>query len=156
MSKEVDLSILPHLKKFIYKFYDLPEGLPVEVNLKNGMGIAMKHVLREKKKLHKSYNERLSDSITFVISSDLAHLSLTPAFLLNFNLHFDRIFKEHLRQWVIAQWELGISNRQAIKNFLNCYKIKESEYSYDNAQRDWLRFKNKEYDSTKNTSVFSS
>lgn len=141
----VTVSILPHLKKFIYKFYDLPKDQPVKVEMTSSMGIAMKFALRDKKKLHRNYSDKLNEeSIQFELCHRLKKLSLSPALIKSFNQHYHRIFKEQMRLWVMAQWEVGINNRQAIMSFLKYFNIKENEYSYESAQRDWLRFKNKE------------
>ncbi len=144
--KERTISTYPHLKKFIYKFYDIHKDEPVRITMRSSMGIAMKHALKEKKKVHPKEIERMRAHMNVVISSHrLADMELRLSILHNWNLEYDRIFKEHLCTWVKAQFNAGINNRQGILNFLAEYNIKESEYSYDNAQRHWLRFKNKEY-----------
>lgn len=150
MSKEIEFPILPHLKKYIYKFYRLEVSTPVKVTMHSSLGIAMKHVLREKKKANKKDLDRYAERMLFILPSDMCTLEIRSSFVVNFNVHYDRIFKEQMRQWVQAQWEAGINNRVALQNFLAYYNIKDHEYSYDNAQRDWLRFKNKEYDSVNN------
>lgn len=142
----IDFPIFPHLKKFIYSFYDYPTSEPIEINMRMSLGIAMKHVLREKKKANLKNLERYEERIQLLIGGEFLDLELRPAYIVNFNMHYDRMFKEFMYTWIKAQELSGINNRQSIQAFLQRFNIKENEYSYDAAQRQWLRFKNKEYE----------
>lgn len=146
MPKEVDFPILPHLKKYIYQFYKIDKNMPVRVTVRSSLGIAMKHVLRERKKVNRKVLDRYTERITFSLSDSFANLELRSSFIIQFNVEYDRVFKENMRTWIMAQYDSGINNRLSIMNFLKFYNIKESEYSYDSAQRDWTRFKNQEYE----------
>lgn len=146
MPKIVDFPILPHLKKYIYTFYRLDKSEPVPVNMRSSIGIAMKHILREKKKVNKKDIDRYSERVSFDLCDRLGRFQLKYSLVIQFNIEYDRVFKENLRQWVMAQFENGVNNRVAVMNFLKYYNIKEDEYSYESAYRDWLRFKRKEYD----------
>lgn len=141
-AKEVSFPIYPHLKKFIYQFYSIPKDQMVRVTMRTSMGIAMKHLLREKKKANLKEVERYTDRLCLLLVGEFEDLECRPSFIANFNIHYDRIFKEKLCIWVIAQHEVAIPASRSIKNFLEHFNIKESEYSYETAQRHWLRFRN--------------
>ena len=140
MTKIVDFPIYPHLKKFILKFYDLREGEVVQVGMNNSIGIAMKHVIREKKPLQRDI-EKMTDRIQFELCTDIAHCEIRYSYIIAFNKSYNKVFKDHLILWIKAQAKAGINARQSVINFLKEYELDENEYSYDSAYRHWTRFK---------------
>jgi hypothetical protein len=149
MSREIEIPILPHLKKFINKFYQF-NGEPFEVTLDNPIGIAMKHVLKDRKKVDLKLVERCTTTARFQLASDFTKYELRMSFICQFNREFDRIFKNMMYLWIMAQFEVGINNRVAVKNFLRQFEISDNEYSYESAYRAWSRYKKDEYRRIKN------
>lgn len=145
-TKTVEIAIFPHLKKFILKHYKIEPGEPVYVSMHNTLGITMKHVLKEKVKISNRHQNRLTEKITLELCKSLSGRELRRSYLLQFNIEYDRVFKDFYRVWVTGMTTEKVPESEAIKRFLEYYNIKETEYSYLSAQRDWSRFKNKEYE----------
>ncbi|MCO6367837.1 hypothetical protein GBO34_00730 [Roseivirga pacifica] len=140
-NKEVEIKVLPHLKKFIPKFFKQQE--PVKVDFNTSMGTAFNSVLRKKSNYRKD-RDRYTSSMRFLLNDDLSKLSLQHQYLVQFNVEFDRIFKESMYSWVLAQSNLCASDSQAVRNFLEYYNINEGELSFDSAYTMYNRYK-KEY-----------
>ncbi|GHE64852.1 hypothetical protein [Roseivirga thermotolerans] len=136
--KEVEIKLLPHLKKFIPKFYKQSE--PIKVDFNTSLGTAFHSVLR-KKFNYKKDRERYTSSLRFLLNQDLSKLSLEHQFLVQFNVEYDRIFKENLYSWVLGQSYLCTSDSQAVRNFLNYYNITEDDLKFESARTMYLRYK---------------
>lgn len=136
--REVEIKVLPHLKKFILKFYKQQQ--PVKVDFNTSMGMAFDSILR-KKAVYRKDRDRYTASLRFLLNDDLSKLSLQHSFLIQFNVVYDRIFKEQLYSWVMGQAYLAASDSQAVRNFLAYYSISESELSFDTARTIYLRYK---------------
>lgn len=136
--KEVQISVLPHLRKFILKFHKQQE--PVKVDFNSSLGVAFNSVLRKKNSYRKD-RERYTSKLRFLLNDDLSKLSLHWAYLHQFNVEYDRIFKEQLYMWVMAQASLMVSDSEAIRNFLAYYDISEGDLSFDSARTMYNRYK---------------
>lgn len=142
--KLVTIPIYPHLKKFIFRFYDIPPGNYIELERHTGLHVAMTACIRSKQRKRTARDEytgteRYTEPVTFLLTSKLSRLTLTHSILVRFSNEFDKLFKEAFYQWVIAQDNSGINNSEAIRGFKQHYGIIEAEYSFENFRRLWLR-----------------
>lgn len=142
MKKVVDFPIYPHLKKFIINFYNYQKLDVIPVGMNSSIGIAMKHVIREKKPLQREI-EKMTERIRFELCDEISNFEIRNSYVIAFNKAYNKMFKDQMMIWVNAQWKAGINNRQSIINFLQEFNIKESEYSYDSAYRHLTRVKEK-------------
>ncbi|NVJ47304.1 MAG: hypothetical protein HWE07_09255 [Cytophagia bacterium] len=140
--KEVEIKLLPHLKKFILKFYKQQE--PICVDFNTSLGTAFNSVLRKKISYRKD-RERYTASTRFLLNQDLSNLSLQHAYLVAFNVEYDRHFMDAVCVWVEAQANLNLNESQAVRNFLAYYNISESEYSFDSLRTKYNRWKTDYY-----------
>ena len=152
MSKIVKIPFLPHIKKFILVHYKVEEPLPVPAKLNNLLGKIINAVLIGEKEVQKA-NDRCTTHLTMEFGKRLAERELRISKLMLLNRYFDKMFKDHMVQWILAQTDLGITEMEAIRRFLNFYKITEDEYSLLIAHRQWMRHKNGEYLRTKSTAA---
>lgn len=144
--KVITLKTYPHLRKFIEGFYRVNEHGEVRVDMYNSLGIVLSNSLRSKKKMRSNQLERLTDRLTINLAYDLSKLSLQPRIVYQFNVDMDRVFKDHIIEWIVSQTDLGtVSVTDAILSFQKKYKINESDYSFENIYRHYTRWKNDEY-----------
>lgn len=136
--KEVEIKLLPHLKKFILKFYKQSE--PVRVDFDMSIASVFDSVLR-RKNIYRKDRDRYTAPLRFLLNKRLSELSLEHKYLVQFNVEFDRIFKDNLNQWVLAQANVGVSDSQAVRDFLDYYNIREDELSFDTARSMHRRYK---------------
>lgn len=144
--KVVTFPVYPHVKKFIYGFYGIPEGQEIQLEHHTSLHVAMTACIRGKQRKHtardeSSGTERFTDSISIVLTSSLSRLTLTNPIIVRFSNEFDKIFKEAFYQWVTAQDKVGINNSEAIRSFMREYSLTEDDYSLENFRRLWLRFR---------------
>lgn len=145
----VTIRTYPHIKKFIEKFYRTDEEGTVRIDSHTMAGVLIGITLDNKHKIAATKVERMSVEMSLSLNTKNSRKSLTNPVLLQFNIEFDKLFKEQLYNWVIAQSKVGVPVSDAIRNFMKEYKIYEGEYSYDNAYRAWIRYKNDEYNRLK-------
>lgn len=147
--KLVTIPIYPHLKKFIFKFYEIPPDSPfIDLERHTGLYVAMNSCIRSKQKKRSARDEytgteRYTEPVTFLLTSKLSRLTLTHAIVIRFSNEFDKLFKESFYQWVIAQDNSGLNNSEAIRSFKAHYNIIEGEYSFENFRRLWRRYNEK-------------
>lgn len=132
--------IFPHVRKFILKNYKVTD--PIKVEDYNVLGKMVTLALRDNRKrvdYNDQYRDRLTASITIVLSKDQADLGPRIGKLIRINIHMDLIFKEHLLCWINALKGDGIPVNTACKMFLEYYNIEEKEYSLDAAYKYYQR-----------------
>lgn len=145
--KVLRIKTYPHLKKFIKKFYKLNNDGSVRVDAHTSLGMVMSKVLLSKEKLRSDHLERFSDEIDLSLSKRLSEYSLQPRIVYQFNIEMDRLFKEHMIEWILSQYSTGtITVSDAIRNFQKKYGINEGDYSFDNMFRQYTRWTNDEYE----------
>jgi hypothetical protein len=96
---------------------------------------------RSRSEYNDQHRDRLTESITFVLTAEQAKLGPRVSKLMRLNNDVDRLFKDHLIEWILAKRDDGISVHPACKMFLKRYNIDENEYSLDAAYRFWQRVK---------------
>lgn len=141
-NKEVIFPILPHLKKFIIKFYKL-EKAPYYIDLHSPVGLVISNVLRSKQltcRLSAKDKEKYTAHFHCILSKRMSELEIRTSYLIRFNMEFKQIFRDQLCNWVMAQSQVNIPYYKSVELFLVYYDIKESEYSYDAALRMWNRY----------------
>lgn len=141
---EIAINIKPHLKKFLLKYFNHPEPIPIlsnNVHAKVFIAVAMVHPDVTQNFKNKEYSESLS----FKLNYDLIRYRPKPTQLHKVNIYFDKLFKEIMYQWAISAQCSDNFASGGIRNFLKYYNIREDEYSWDVAWRAWQRYKNQEY-----------
>lgn len=136
--------MFPHVRKFIAKTYG--KGT-IKSEEYTALGKAVTLALRDKRASHEhndQYRDRLTATITIVLTKEQAELSPKLHKLIRINIDIDRIFKDHLITWINAQKSVHIPPYASCKMFLEHYNIDESEYSLDAAYRFYQRSKGKE------------
>lgn len=150
MSKQFEVPIQPHLKKFILKQYKLKE--PIKVEEYSVLGKVVMGALMDKRnsvelnKLtsHRGTGQRdlLTDTLRIILSKGMSERAPRLHKLVRINIDMHRIFKDYMLVWIIAQHDVGIPPNTSCKRFLEKYGIDENEYSYDAAWKYWMRYKN--------------
>ncbi len=145
--KVITFPVYPHLKKFIYRFYEIPDQREIDLEryIHTSMYVAITATIKSKRKKKTSRDEysgteRYTDQISFILTASLSKHTLINPILIRFSNEFDKVFKESFYQWVIAQEHAGINNSEAVRTFKSKYGITENDYSTDNFRRLWLRF----------------
>lgn len=137
------IPVFPHVKKFILKKYRLKNPIKTEETTSFGKSITL--VLKDNRLRLKyqdsQYRDRLTESLTLVLTKEQAEFGPRQNKLIRINQAMDDAFKEHLLTWVGAQQEAGIPAYAACKMFLQFYDIDEKEYTLDAAYRLWQRSK---------------
>jgi len=137
------IPVFPHVKKFIQKSYGTAEAIKVEEY--NTLGKLVTGILRDNRKRadnNDQYRDRVTSSITIVLTKEQAELSPRITKLLRINIDMDRVFKEHLVTTIQMYSLVGIAPFNACKLFLEHYGIDEKEYSVEAAYKYWQRCKN--------------
>jgi len=137
----ITIPIYPHLKKFILAEFELTE--PVKVEKHSLLGRQIYPLLRSPKRYQVKTD--LKESLRVVLSRPMEKFEREGkrSKLALINKYYDKLFKICMYNWVQGQYNAGIPASQAIKNYLSYYQIREEEYSYEAAQRAWLRHRNK-------------
>jgi hypothetical protein len=143
--KIVTIKTYPHLKKFMKKFYPQNSDGSTRIDDHRMAGVLLGITLDKKHKVSQKYTDRMTDEIRLSLNRRISRKSLTNAVLLQYNVEFDKLFKDQLCLWIIAQSKLGVTASESIANFREEYKIYEGDYSTENMYRAWTRFKNDEY-----------
>lgn len=144
--KVLTIRTYPHLKKFIQKFYKSETDGTVRVDMHSSLGITMSKTLISKRKIQVNKLERATEELTLKLNQRISKLSLHPLIAHQFNIEMDRIFKDHLVQWILSQETTALlSASESIRSFQKYYRINESEYSFENMRRHYTRWKNDEY-----------
>lgn len=137
------IPVFPHVKKFILKKYRLTSPIKTEETTTFGKSITL--VLKDNRLRIKyqdsQYRDRLTESLTVVLTKEQAEFGPRQNKLIRINQAMDDAFKEHLLTWIGAQQEAGIPAYAACKMFLQFYDIDEKEYTLDAAYRLWQRSK---------------
>lgn len=137
------IPVFPHVKKFILKKYRLKNPIKTEETTTFGKAItlALKDNRLRLKYQDSQYRDRLTESLTLVLTKEQSEFGPRPNKLIRINQAMDDAFKEHLLTWVGAQQEAGVPAHAACKMFLQFYDIDENEYTLDAAYRLWQRSK---------------
>ncbi len=141
---EIAINIKPHLKKFLLKYFNTSEPIPIlsnNVHAKVFIAVAVVHPDAYQKFTKEEYNE----SIKFKLNYDLGRARPKPRELQKMNIYFDKLFKEMLYQWALSSLCAGDFASTGIRNFLSYYNISEDEYSWSVAHRAWQRYHKREY-----------
>ncbi len=141
---ESKVPIAPYLKKFLLNRYRLQE--PVKIVENSPLGICiMKAILdqRSSRFKNKSTFEDYTDRLRIILSSDMIDRANHTERIIIFNIDFATLFRESLITWFEAKKSAGSTTTDAVKSFLNFYKIEEEEYSYDAAVRNCIRFQDR-------------
>ena len=137
------IPVFPHVKKFISKNYRLTHPFKTEEN--NTFGKSITLVLKDNRLRLKyndsQYRDRLTESITLVLTKEQSEFGPRQNKLIRINQSMDDAFKEHMLTWIAGQQAAGISAHHACKLFLGFYDLDENEYSLDAAYRHWQRSK---------------
>ena len=142
--------ILPHLKKFVlYQLYD-GQAEPIKVEEDSPLGRSVMSILIDKRQVTTSsarsaYSKEYDSTLRLVLSHSMMERSPSIKKLARLNLEFDEIFRQAIFIWVRAQNQNGVGSYAAVQNFLEFYKIDESEYTKDAAYKAWQRFKHQQY-----------
>lgn len=136
------IQVFPHLKKFIAKTYGA--GV-IRTDESTVLGRLVTAALRDNR-IRKDFNHldwhmKTTAQITIQLTTEQAGLSPRTSKLGRLNLDMDRVFKESLSGWILAQKEAGVMAYTACKSFLQFYGIDDSEYSLDAAYKYWQRAK---------------
>lgn len=138
--KVVRIPIKPYLKKFILIHYKLTE--PVPLNISSLLGHQVYAMLVVKRKSLRS-NDVFTDNIEMEFRAPaIRKLAYRMGYVVRINHYFDKIFKDCMYTWAMAQDSVGYPPYQGLRDYLRHYGIKEEEYSFENAYRAWMRYKN--------------
>ena len=133
------IHIYPHVKKFITKN---SRANPLKVDEYSTLGRLITLALRDTRasfQYNDQYRNRLTDTITIILTDDQSKYGPTIGKLMRINIDMDRVFKEALIVWIRAQQQQGIPPYNSCKLFLQYYSIDESEYSLEAAYKYWQR-----------------
>lgn len=134
--------VFPHLKKFISKTYGTGMIRTEETTV---LGRLVTAALRDNR-INKGYKGLYGQysptaEIQLWLTKEQTELGPRLNKLIRLNLDMDRVFKEALTGWIIAQEDSGMMAYTACKAFLKFYNIDDSEYSLDAAYKHWQRYK---------------
>jgi len=137
------IHVFPHLKKFIAKTYGA--GV-IRTEESTVLGRLVTATLREKRiskfsAIDWPHHLKPSESLTIQLTVEQARLSPRLNKLDRINLDMDKVFKESLAGWILAQTEAGRMAYTACKSFLEFYGIDDNEYSLDAAYKYYQRSK---------------
>lgn len=118
------------------------------MSMRSLLGTLTYSILISRRKVARS-NERYEETITLKFCDDLSNMETRISSLVMINTYLDKLFKDVMVAWVIAQDNVGITPYQSVQNFLAKYDITESEYQLTSAYRHWMRYKNDEYEREK-------
>jgi hypothetical protein len=132
----------PHVKKFIQKNYRV-KGDVLQEDEYSVLGKMVTLCLKDKREAEDNdqYRDRLTDSITIVLTSRQASMSPKKGKLMRLNLHVDSLYKEHMMVWVQALKEEGYAPYTATQMFINYYGLGEKDLI--NAHQYQMRLKKK-------------
>lgn len=136
------IPVFPHVKKFILKNTRASGSIKVEEYTVLGKLITL--ALRDSSvgaENNDIYRDRITASITVVLSKRQAELGPRLSKLMRINVDIDRVFKDHLLTSIYSLADAGIPPYKACRMFLERYNIDESEYSADAAYRFYQRSK---------------
>jgi hypothetical protein len=138
------IPVFPYVKKYILKKDVTCE--PVMINEFSIFGKCVTLALRDNRaritNLKWPAGDKLTESLTIVLTKEQAELSPRLNKLLRLNRDLDTMFKGELISWILALQTAGIPPHHACKMFLESYGISDLEYSHGNAYRYWQRYKN--------------
>lgn len=139
--RQYSLPIFPHLKKFIVKNYGAGVITTEEGTVLGRIVTAVLRENRTRKFSARDWPHHLQTTamITIRLTTDQAGLSPKLSKLMRINLDMDKVFKDSLVGWILAQGEAGILAYPACKSFLDYYGIDSNEYSLDAAYKYWQR-----------------
>ena len=150
MTADFKVPILPQLKKFVLaQLYD-GQAEPIKVEEDSPLGRAVMSILIDKRQVKTSiarstHDKEYSETLRLTLSHSMMERSPSIKKLARLNLEFDELFRQAIFIWVRAQNQNGVSSSEAVQNFLDYYKIEESEYTKDAAYQAWYRFKHQKY-----------
>ena len=150
MTTDFKVPILPHLKKFVLAQLYEGQSEPLKVEEDSPLGRAVMSILIDKRQVKTSearstHNKEYDSILRLVLSQSMMERSPSIKKLARINLEFDEIFRQAIFIWVRAQNQNGVASYGAVENFLEFYKIDESEYTKDAAYQAWQRFKHQKY-----------
>jgi len=136
------IQVFPHLKKFIAKTYGA--GV-IRTDESTVFGRLVTAALRDNR-IRKDFNHldwhmKTTAQISIQLTTEQSGLGPKLGKLGRLNLDMDRVFKESLSGWILAQKQAGVMAYTACKAFLEFYGIDDSEYSLDAAYKHWQRSK---------------
>ena len=132
--------VFPHVKRFILKEYGPSE--PVKSEEYGVFGKMVTLALKDNRAgadNNDQYRDRLTASITIVLTHEQSKMGPRLGKLLRINVHMDSLFKEHLLAWISALKANGIAPYTACKMFLDYYDLDENEYSLNSAYMYYKR-----------------
>lgn len=150
MTADFKVPILPHLKKFVLaQLYD-GQSEPIKVEEDSPLGRSVMSILIDKRQVttavaRSTHNKEYDGTLRLVLSHSMMERSPSIKKLARLNLEFDEIFRQAIFIWVRAQNQNGVGSYAAVQNFLEYYKIDESEYTKEAAYQAWQRFKHQKY-----------
>src|SRR5690349_2629765 len=95
--------VFPHVKRFILKEYGPAE--PVKSEEYSVFGKMVTLALRDNRvgaDHNDQYRDRLTTSITIVLTHEQSKMGPRLGKLMRINIHMDLLFKEHLLAWISA------------------------------------------------------
>ncbi len=142
--KKFTLHVFPHVKRFLEKKHHPSAIIKVEGHSTLGKFITM--ALRDARQSNQAdyndnyYRERLTEKITIQLTTEQSRLSPRLHKLMRINIDMDRVFKDHLIEWIEAQKMQGTPAYTSCRMFLEFYQLDEKEYSLENAYKCWQRW----------------
>ena len=141
----ITISIKPHLKRFILKYYNTEE--PLKIDSTEYLGDAFTSLglaLNRSKRLgytNKEYSETLDVQLNF----ELKNTILGERDYFEINNRLEKIFKSTMYQWALAYTHARSFAAKGIRDFLKYYRV-DTLVSQDSAYRAWMRYHHREYE----------
>lgn len=144
------IPILPHLKKYLVKKFFSGHNAPYKIEENTLLGKQFMSVIIDGRKVDFiDKHLEMSEKLSVKLSQDMMDRSPRLAKLVTINYFVDKLFKEELISWILSAEYHGVRPFPASKNFLEYYSIEEAEYSHDAAYRLWMRWKNRDYNNSR-------
>lgn len=127
--KSFTIPMFPHVKKFIIKNYNIV-GNTIKVSEQNTFGKMIVTALldnRTRSTFNDQYRDRLTESLTIVLTSELAQMVPRLGKLKRINLHVDALYKEHLLCWINALRSEGHEPYTVCRMFIAYYNLEEKD-----------------------------
>lgn len=140
MRQDYKILVFPHVQKFMLRTYPHKRGVFM-VSEANSLGKLVTMAITKYQRQSTNDKERDRKMVPVILRLTSDQLNSRPRLwkLYRLNLDVDDVFKEHLLVWIASHAALGASARSACINFLEHYKIDETEYALGSAYKHWQR-----------------
>lgn len=136
MEKRITLPILPHLKKWLVRKYEIDEVF--EVNSSTTVGITLLGLVALRT-FPQTANDKYTESIVLEFGTKISEREIRQAFVIGANTYFDRLFKEDMITFIEALRRQGVPAYRSTELFLDLFDIEEGELQKNSAYRHYMR-----------------